>query len=82
MSFSYCLFMIYMSLKNDSIIETVFYILLILVQMALMLPDTLPGAWLLRPFLKRPETEIEDERFEIVRRYEVPKSAYDFSNDE
>lgn len=71
--------MIFMSVKNNSPLELAFYILLTIVQITMMLPDTLPGVWLVRPFLKRPEREVEDERFEIVRKYEVPKSTYDFS---
>lgn len=68
-----------MSVKNDSPLEMTFYIFLTIVQLTMMLPDTVPGVRLFRPFLKRPEGEIEEERFEIVRKYEVPKSAYDFS---
>ena len=72
----YCLYMIMMSYKNKSSpLETFFYITLILVQISLLLPDELPGVSLLRPFLRRPEIEVEEERFEIVRRYQVPRGT-------
>ena len=72
----YCLYMIMMSYKNKSSpLETFFYIALILVQISLLLPDELPGVSLLRPFLRRPEIEVEEERFEIVRRYQVPRGT-------
>ena len=72
----YCLYMIMMSYKNKSSpLETFFYIALILVQISLLLPDELPGVSLLRPFLRRPEIEVEEERFESVRRYQVPRGT-------
>lgn len=68
-----------MSVQHKSPLETAFYLLLTIVQVAVMLPDTLPGVWLFRPFLKRPDGEVEEERFEIVRKYEVPKITHDFN---
>lgn len=57
-----------MSYLNNSIIELVIYILLILVHTTVMLPV---GVDFFKPFLRRPESEIEDEKFEIVKKYEM-----------
>lgn len=56
-----------MSYLNNSIIELIIYILLILVHTTVMLPV---GVDFFKPFLRRPESEIENEKFEIVKKYE------------
>lgn len=65
--------MIFMSNLNSSPFELSFYCLLFLVQIALMAPETWPGAKYLRPFLKRNEMEVEAERHEIIKRFQLPK---------
>lgn len=69
----YSIYMSWQSFEHSSPLELIFYVSLVLVPLSTILPETVFGVKYLRPFLRRPEEEIEAERLEIIKKFQLPK---------
>ena len=63
--------MMYMSFIHSSPFEFAFYIFLAVVEATMFLDEGRPGVRLFRPFLRRPEGVVEEERHAVVRKFKM-----------
>jgi hypothetical protein len=61
--------MMYMSYVHSSPFEFAFYVFLAIVEMTMLLDEKKFGVSLFRPFLRRPESELEAERHAVARKF-------------
>lgn len=72
----YSVYMAYQSYMHSSPLELLFYVALLIVPIATsaLLPQNAFGVKYFRPFLRRPEEEVEAERLEIIKNFQLPPS--------